>query len=144
LSTNVDYFRVTISNMSIGESFVAWLQEEMQKRGWNQSDLAKAAGISRQAVSNILNMARTPGPDVCKSIASAFKIDPAIVFVKAGFLPPKKQSNNDFDELVFLIEQLSPSERQEIEELVRFKIERKRVGGKAKPTLSVLKETIEH
>jgi transcriptional regulator with XRE-family HTH domain len=126
------------------KQFGAWLSDEIQKRGISQIQLARKAEITPAQISRLISGSRGAGEKTLNAIAKGLDLPPEIVFRAAGFLPPKKKSSSDFDELVFLIEQLSPSERQEIEELVRFKIERKRVGGKAKPTLSVLKEKVEH
>ncbi len=68
--------------------FAEWLNGELQKRGWNQAELARRAGISREAVSTTLSRKRKPGFQVCSGIAHAFGIPIMDVFRLAGLTPP--------------------------------------------------------
>lgn len=70
-------------------SFVELVKQEMGKRGWNESDLAREAEMSRQAI-NFLLSGRTKSPtiDTIKQIARAFRL-PVDEFARAaGLLPP--------------------------------------------------------
>jgi transcriptional regulator with XRE-family HTH domain len=71
------------------KTFGKWLIEQMQERGWSQSDLSKAAGLTRTAISDYVNQKRTkPDPEALVAIARAFHLSPIHVFRVAGILPP--------------------------------------------------------
>lgn len=97
--------------MGKSEFFTNWLQDEIDNRGWNKSTLARATGLSRQTISNVLSKRRAPGQEFCNAIAAAFGCDPAIVFQKAGLLPNAIQSDRA-GELAFKFSLLS-SEQQD-------------------------------
>lgn len=48
----------------------------MQAKGWNQSDLARHAGLPRDAVSVYIRGKSLPTPPNLKALAAAFNIDP--------------------------------------------------------------------
>ena len=105
--------------MSIGEEFVLWLRDQMTARNWSQSDLAKASGISKQAISNILNQTRAPGPEVCISIAKALNLDPQFVFIKAGLFPESQEDESTLvREIKYKISMLSEEKLQFLLDIV--------------------------
>lgn len=106
--------------------FSEWLEYEMSKRGWSQSDLAHAAGVPRGSIGNLLRNTRKPGPELCNAIALALEIPPEEVFRKAGLLSPKPESDEKSDEIGYLFKQLTPREQEELIELARFKIEQRK------------------
>jgi transcriptional regulator with XRE-family HTH domain len=71
--------------------FASWLQAEMERRGWDQSELSRrseAAGyfISHSQLSRILAGDRQAGPDACIAIAHALRIPREEVFRARGWL----------------------------------------------------------
>ena len=68
--------------------FVTWLVHELNEKGWNNSELARRAGIVPSTVSMILSQQKKPGPSFCTGIAHALSVPPERVFRKAGLLPP--------------------------------------------------------
>jgi transcriptional regulator with XRE-family HTH domain len=125
------------------KEFGLWLQEELIKRGMSQMQLSIKSGVTPAQISRIISGSRGAGEKTLSSIAQGLNIAPETVFRVAGFLPPKKKMSLDVEGIVFLLEQLPVTERQEIEELIRFKVERKRAVIKKRPALSVLKDNIE-
>jgi len=109
------------------EDFIKWLNEEMALRGWNQAELARKAGVSRAAISNILSSMRTPGPDLCGAIAQAFQIAPEVVFRKAGLLPESAESqmNEDLADLVTTYNALSLEDRLTLKAFAKFLLYKK-------------------
>ena len=103
--------------------FSEWLQNEMDNRGLSQNKVAKMAGISQGAIAHIINGRRNPGVDVCEGIAYAFKLPPEYVFRKAGLLPPVRDRNPTDDELLYLFDQLSENEQDDILGWIRLKVE---------------------
>lgn len=67
-----------------GRRFAAWLQEQLDLRGWSQADLARASGASTAAVSKWIKNARLPGPASLDAIAAALTLDPKEVYKAAG------------------------------------------------------------
>lgn len=72
-------------------TFEKWLQQELDKRGWDQNELAKRserAGykISQSQLSRIMSGERQAGPDACIAIAYAFGIPREEVFRMRGWL----------------------------------------------------------
>lgn len=70
-------------------AFRRLITEQMDKRGWRAADLVRAAGLSPQQVSNMLNDDREfldamPKRDTMRSLAWAFRIDEGVVFQAAA------------------------------------------------------------
>lgn len=125
--------------------FSDWLLNEINKRGWSQAELARRAGIPRQIISNYINRQREkPDSDVLVSISRALNLPPETVFRAAGLLPPVSPDTEYQKEFLHLLSQLSPQEREEILELLRFKAERQKnakpPSRTPKPARSALKE----
>jgi len=68
--------------------FVTWLNDELNRRGWSNSELARRANVVPSTVSMILTQEKEPSPETCVGIARAFGIAPERVFRLVGILPP--------------------------------------------------------
>ena len=108
-------------------NFGDWLVEEIEKRDWSKSDLAKAAGISRGTLSNIISGTRGVGEKTLVAIANALDISPTTTFRKAGFLPEEKEIS--FDDWQHLLEKIPPEDREEILQILTLKVKRNRKAG---------------
>jgi len=74
--------------MSISmEKFEHWLQTEMDKRGWSQSELARRAGFFPASLSRVLRGERKLGADMAVGIARALHVRPERVMYQAGLIP---------------------------------------------------------
>lgn len=104
--------------------FSEWLYQQIDKRGWSQSELARRAKVSRTAISNVLNNNRQPGTDLCLAIADAFKMPPEHVFRAAGLLPPNPDNDPLLDRANHLLAQLPPEKQQEALAFLDFLVER--------------------
>lgn len=67
--------------------FPDWLQEELNKRHWSQSDLARAADLNRAVINKLLNQRSQPHVTTLGAIARALKIPTESVYRAAGLLP---------------------------------------------------------
>lgn len=67
--------------------FVEWLQAELDKRQWNQSDLARAGGMTPGQVARVMAGTRGFGKDFLAGVATALNLPVEYVFRKAGWLP---------------------------------------------------------
>jgi transcriptional regulator with XRE-family HTH domain len=55
--------------------FSDWLQDEMNKRGWSQSDLSRNSGVNRQVISTYINQQRKkPDENILIDIARALNL----------------------------------------------------------------------
>lgn len=128
----------------VNKLFSEWLVDELRKRGMTQADLARASGISRGGISNLINQVRNPDAETCLSISRALNLPPETVFRAAGLLPPVDKDTEYQEQFFHYLSQLSPQERQEILELLRFKAERQKnakpPSRTPKPARSALKE----
>ncbi len=125
MTTIYGYYDKMSIDMDI-EFFSNWLIDEMQERGWSQSDLARSSGLSRQAISNYVNRKIiTPDENALKAIANALKLTPETVFRAAGLLPPKPEEEVTLEEWRYVLSQLTDEDREELLNIARLKIERR-------------------
>jgi transcriptional regulator with XRE-family HTH domain len=64
--------------------FADWLQRELERRGMNPNQLAKASGRGANTIQNILKRERSVGPEVARDIAKALGLPQHVVFLAAG------------------------------------------------------------
>ena len=106
----------------MANNFVTWLSKEMEDRGWNNSELARRAGLVPSAVSQVIAGNRGTGPEFCRSVARAFGLPAETVFRKAGLLPALQGPEEDvtFGELLDVVRNLSVEERVMVLEFAEF------------------------
>lgn len=105
----------------VNTTFSEWLTEQMVVRDWTQADLARATGLSRGTVSNLLNNVRSPGSDVLRSIAKGLNLPPETVYRTAGLLPKKPAIDEQIEEIMYEAAQLTEAEREELLAYIRMK-----------------------
>lgn len=59
------------------EEFAQDLYRRMISKGWNQSELAERAGLTRNAISVYMRAQALPSPDSLAKLAAAFDMEPA-------------------------------------------------------------------
>ena len=69
------------------ESFVEWLNSELDNKGWSYSELARRGGITHTSISKIINERQQPGLKVARGIAKALDIPLEVILRKTGILP---------------------------------------------------------
>lgn len=107
-------------NTAMNITFSQWVQNNLDDRNWSQAELARRAGITRGAVSNIVNNQRNrPDPDTVKAIARAFGKSEEEALQIAGYLSPKPDFDPEIAELNALWEKLTPEQQQMGMELFR-------------------------
>ena len=123
--------------MTMANNFVTWLTTEMETHGWNNSELARHAGLVPSAVSQVITGSRHPGPDFCQSLAQALSLPPETVFRRAGLLPELQGPEEDarFGELLDVVRNLSADEREEVLRyaLFRYTLEREKANSPGSP-----------
>lgn len=109
----------------VNSPFSEWLSSELEKRGLSQSELARLAGVSRGAISHLINQTRKPGPEICEAIAHALKLPPETVFRVAGLLSPKPDIQTEDQQFLYLLHLMDELSREELLEFMKFKLEHK-------------------
>jgi transcriptional regulator with XRE-family HTH domain len=113
-------------------NFSEWLNEQMQKNNWSQSDFARVSGLSRQVISYYLSdKSKSPDKNAMQKIAHALKLSPITVFRKAGLLPSEGTDKVSFEDWQHLITQLTPDEEEEMRQIIEMKIERRQRSEQA-------------
>jgi transcriptional regulator with XRE-family HTH domain len=117
------------------KDFVTWLTDEMNARGWTNSELARRAGVRQSTVSMVISGHNKPGDDLCLGIARAFHVPAEEVFRRAGILPPLPAPENDitFDELLSYMKRLSAEDRKDVLEYAIFRYRRAQPSREANP-----------
>lgn len=108
------------------KDFVDWLIAEMNARGWNNSELARRAGVVPSTISMVVSRQKRPGLDLCVGIASALHIPPEDVLRSAGLIPPMPGIDEDasFSRTLEVMKKLTPDERQAVLEYAIWRYER--------------------
>lgn len=69
-----------------GRSLATYLREQMEKRGWNQTELGERAGIPKGTIHNILdNKVQIPKFENLIKLASALDVPLRTILTVAGF-----------------------------------------------------------
>ena len=88
---------MTTSGTSTDE-LIVWLHGEMDKRGWNESDLARELK-TRPGVVNKWMSGIQPTTRSCSRIATRFGVSEEYVLMLAGHLSPASQEDMVLEEL---------------------------------------------
>jgi transcriptional regulator with XRE-family HTH domain len=112
----------------VEKEFVNWLIEELNTRGWNNSELARRANISPSMVSVVISGHSKPGINFCVGVARAFNMSPEQVQRLAGLIPPLPAPDDDPDlrEIFDLARQLTRYERKRLARVARLYLEEQR------------------
>ena len=102
-------------------AFVAWLDAELEQRNWSYNQLARRAGLSHSMLSRV-RAGAPPGWSICHAVAGALDLPPEEVFRQAGLLPPIPVEQAEYEQLRYLLTQLSEEDRQELIEIARLKL----------------------
>ena len=105
-------------------TFVTWLDNELEQRNWNRSELARRAGFHYSALSNIYAGRRNPGIDLCNGIAKALRLPVAEVYQAAGLLPANPKSDKGREELAYIYNLLPDDAKIDLLDIARAKIKR--------------------
>ncbi len=101
----------------------SWLKAERERRGWSQAELARRAGLSRQAVGQLeRNTQRQPYPDTVEALAHALDMSQEALY-RAVYgdhpLPPQPPALFVPGELVSLWPRLGAADREAILQMAR-------------------------
>lgn len=99
---------------SVGQHlrFSEWLQSELDRRGWSQSDCARSANLNRAVINKLLNGKSKPQPSTLAAIARAFKIPVETIYRAAGLLPPNTDHDDSTQELMHIVKSIQSPQRK--------------------------------
>lgn len=104
------------------DEFLKWLDALEDSMGWTDYRLSVETGLS----SSVFSKARQgilPKWDALVRIANAFNVSPITAFRKAGLLPPGPDDKINFEDWQYLLEKMTPEEREEFWRFGQMKIE---------------------
>jgi transcriptional regulator with XRE-family HTH domain len=108
------------------ETFAEWLQREMDRRGWDQAETARKAGVTRATINRALSETRRPGTRTCMGIAKAFGVDEDEVLSRAGHRSGKPTIDDmELSDWIAAGRKLTARERAELLEWAFSKIARR-------------------
>ena len=92
--------------------FSEWLQAEMDKRGWSQSDLARSSELNRAVINKLLNGKSHPQPTTLEAISRALKIPIEITYRAARLLPNNTDNDETIEEAIYVLKNIQSSQRK--------------------------------
>ncbi len=92
--------------------FAEWLQVEIDKRGWSQSDCARACDLNRAVINKLLNGKCKPQPTTLIAIARGFKIPGETIYRAAGLLPASADGDDTTLELIYIFNSIQSPQRR--------------------------------
>src|ERR1051325_2289653 len=92
--------------------FSEWLQAEMDKRGWSQSDLARYADLNRAVINKLLNGKSHPQPATLEAISRALKVPIEMTYRAAGLLPTNPDNDDAMDEAIHIFRSIQSTQRR--------------------------------
>lgn len=82
-----------------------YLNEELNKGGWSQRELARRAGLSPTSISEVMAGKRGPGKRCCQAVAKALHAPPERILQGDGIIEPPPDSKR-FHELTTVAKRL--------------------------------------
>lgn len=107
--------------------FGVWLANMMEARDLSQAEMARLSGLSRQAISDYVNLKRSnPDTNALSAIARGLKLSVETVYRAAGLLPAAEDDNVRREELLYLFRQLTPVDQDALLDFARYKNDTRR------------------
>jgi transcriptional regulator with XRE-family HTH domain len=107
----------------MGNNFGKWLENQLEERGFTQSELARRARLTQSSISLVISGARQPGPDLVSAVARGLKLPPEQVYRAAGLLPPARDADPLTEEGIHILGQLEGEDKEEAIRQLRLRLE---------------------
>jgi transcriptional regulator with XRE-family HTH domain len=102
-------------------NFADWLVRELETRGMNQADLARASGLGNGSISDVIKGRRKAGREFAESVARGLDLPVETVYQEAGFLPKKQAHNREVEQIMTLVDSMTKEEQKELLSYIRWK-----------------------
>ena len=100
--------------------FSSWLTQELKRRGWSHSELARRTGVSQVSVSGVIAGSRRVSCDFCIKVADALGESPEHLLRLAGILPAGPPDEDPIlTEILDTARAMSPEQRQDLLKLMK-------------------------
>ena len=109
-------------------SFIDWLSEKLENRGWSMREFARRAQISHSTVSKILGGDLEPSWEFCSAIARPLGEPVWSVARIAGLIPKASRNSPTFQEIEELVGRLTEEQRLEVIRYLKYLIWQKMSG----------------
>ncbi len=97
-----------------------FIRKRMRENGWNQTDLARAARLSRQTISTLLNRIQYPTPETLQKIANALNEPVENLYRLEGLLPPENKRKIAEQVLGYKLSELTDDEVEQVIDYVEY------------------------
>ena len=120
------------------KEFCDWLRTEIKRTGRTQKEFSQIIGIEQPQLSKILSGSSNTSDEVLNKISIALGVPVEHVFRLAGKLPPAPILDQKIDEAVHLLNLLEPDDLEEIIQITRLKLDRKKSSTTKKKSQDTL------
>ena len=102
------------------QALIDWLKGEIDRRNLSQSEAARRAGLSPNAINQIINGVQ-PGLRACVSIAEYFKVPLTRVLYMAGYISYREMEGRDnfIDEVRPLFDKMTAEQKADFLRFLR-------------------------
>jgi transcriptional regulator with XRE-family HTH domain len=107
-------------------NFADWLVQELETRGMNQADLARASGLGNGSISDVIKGRRKAGKEFAIAVARGLNLPVETVFQEAGFLPRAKEHDREMEQIMTLVDSMTKEEQRELLSYIRWKNNQKK------------------
>jgi len=115
-------------------TFFKWLDTRLHDLDLTDYAVAKKAGIAHSVISKARSGVQGIGWDAGIALAQAINIPPEVVLRKLELLPISPQGNHSalVDEILHIFPDLSEADQEEVLQIARLKLERKKRESRGK------------
>lgn len=110
------------------QDFVAWLNQQLEERGWSRSEAARRGEFSSSMLDKVIGGFAQPGLDFCRGLARAFNMPLEDVLRRAGILPALVELPDEAkdwgERLLYLTEEDRRRAVEMMEQVLKFAEER--------------------
>lgn len=116
----------------MSKDFGEWLREQIKLSGKTQAEFSDLIGIEQPHLSRIINGGRNASNQVLENIAIILGLPAESVFRQAGILRQKPELDQKIEDLNHLMRELPPGDLEEIELIIRMKLNRQTSNKKSR------------
>lgn len=106
------------------KAFIDWLKKWQTKENWGLTEMARQIEISHPLLSDVITYGNMPSYSTCLSIAARARVRPEFVLRLAGLLPDDPSVSKETEELLYIFENLSERDQDQLVSMARFLAER--------------------
>ena len=123
------------NHMQTDQDFSEWLMDQIRINGLTQAELARASGLSRTAISDMINRKRLkPEQPTLNAIANGLKLPPETVYRAAGLLPQLPERRIAEEIAAYKLAELDDQQLDEVLQYIEFIQEKQEKQGRIKKT----------